>query len=287
MTISETPKEKHPAPEKAYKNLQFLNGPDARIIRILAEFVEPESRFRRHRVRDTIVLFGSARTLPREQAQKNLDGVKARLAGQTTPSDEVTRDLEDAERDLVMSRYYEDAAALAEKITRWTQSIPNGHNRFVVCSGGGPGIMEAANLGAERAGGQSVSLNISLPFEQTPNMYQTPELAFQFHYFFVRKFWFVKMARALVVFPGGFGTCDELFELLTLVQTQKTAKYMPIVIYGSEYWKEVINFDAMVKWGVISREDLNLFRFFDDVDSAFEYLKDELTRHYLKDGTSR
>jgi uncharacterized protein (TIGR00730 family) len=283
MAAELPPKEDLRPPEKAYKNLQFLNSPDARIIRILAEFVEPESRFRRFRVRDTIVFFGSSRIQPAEVARKNYEALRGRLDGNPTPPDELRLALNRAEWTVHMSRYYEEAAQLAERLTTWSRSLANSSNRFLICSGGGPGIMEAANLGARRAGGQSVSLNVSLPSEQHGNPYQTSDLAFEFHYFFVRKFWFVYMAKALVVFPGGFGTLDELFELLTLVQTQKSAKYMPIVIYGKEYWQEVLNFEAMVKWGVISPEDLSLFRFFDDVDSAFEYLRDELTANYLKD----
>lgn len=283
MAAEENLRDSVQRPEKAYKNQQFLNGPDARLVRVLAEFIEPESRFRRYRVRDTIVFFGSARILPGDVAQKNLSALQGRMGATQEPTDELKLALTRAERAAELSRYYDEAAKLAEKLTTWSRSLANSHNRFLICSGGGPGIMEAANLGAQRAGGQSVSLNISLPMEQKGNPYQTPDLAFEFHYFFVRKFWFVYMAKALVVFPGGFGTFDELFELLTLVQTQKSNKYMPIVIYGSEYWKEVINFEALVKWNVISPEDLTLFRFFDDVDQAFEYLREELTTNYLKD----
>jgi uncharacterized protein (TIGR00730 family) len=283
MAAQESLQDGHHHPEKAYKNQQFLNSPDARLVRILAEFIEPESRFRRFRVRDTIVFFGSARIQPGDVAHKNLEALRGRLASTPDPTDELKLALTRAERAAQISRYYDDAAKLSEKLTAWSRTLANSHNRFLICCGGGPGIMEAANLGAQRAGGQSVSLNISLPMEQHGNPYQTPDLAFEFHYFFVRKFWFVYMAKALVVFPGGFGTFDELFELLTLVQTQKSTKYMPIVMYGSEYWREAINFEAMVKWGVISPEDLTLFRFFDDVDLAFEFLRDELTTNYLKD----
>ena len=180
-----------------------------------------------------------------------------------------------------MARYYDDAVTLAERLTKWSKGIPERKRRFVVCSGGGPGIMEAANRGAAQAGGYSIGLNISLPFEQMPNPYQTRELSFEFHYFFIRKFWFVYLAKALVVFPGGFGTLDELFEILTLVQTRKTAKKIPIVLYGEEFWKEVVRFDSLVKWGTISREDLDLFHFANNVDTAFEYIRDELTKRYL------
>ena len=180
-----------------------------------------------------------------------------------------------------------EAGVVAEKLTRWSQSSLKLGKRFYICSGGGPGIMEAANLGASRAKGRSIGFNISLPFEQKPNPYQSPELAFQFHYFFMRKFWFVYLAKALVVFPGGFGTFDEFFELLTLVQTQKTSKHMPIVLYGSEYWHEVVNFESMAKWGTISPADIDLFRTFDDVDETFRYLKSELTRLHLGRGAKQ
>jgi uncharacterized protein (TIGR00730 family) len=259
-------------PQKAYKNLEFLNSPDARTIRVLCEFIEPRGRFRAHGVRDTVVFFGSARTPDKTTAINAL--AEAEKAG-------VPAGIARAKRDLQMARYYEEAAELAERLTRWSLSIPKNGHHFVVCSGGGPGIMEAANRGAERAGGRSVSLNISLPHEQHPNPYVTRELALEFHYFFVRKFWFVYLAKALIVFPGGFGTFDELFEVLTLIQTRKTQKKMPVVIYGSDYWSEVVNFNAFVKWGMISEEDLQLFRFCDTVDDAFTYLRDELTAQYL------
>lgn len=246
-----------PWPLKAYKNLDFLNSPDARIIRVLTEFVEPQGRLRRAGVHNTVVFFGSARVAAPEDKPKN----------------------EAAKR---LSRYYGHAAALAKKISQWSQTIKNPRKRFCICTGGGPGIMEAANRGAQEAGADSVGLNISLPMEQFPNPYQKHDLSFEFHYFFIRKFWFFYLAKALVVFPGGVGTLDELFELLTLVQTRKTSKYMPIVLFGSEFWNEVVNFDALVKWGTIAEKDLKLFRIFDDVDETFEYLKAELTKHYLE-----
>ena len=263
--------------QKAYNDPEFLNSSDARIVRVLAEFIEPDSRFRRNRIRHTIVFFGSTRIMPRDVAERNLRQLEKTAARQKPLTAEMQRACDRAGRDFVMSRYYEDARTLSEKLTRWSMSLPNRRDRFTICSGGGPGIMEAANRGASDAGGQSIGLNISLPMEQHPNPYQSQELAFEFHYFFIRKFWFVYLARALVIFPGGFGTMDELFELLTLVQTRKTRKYMPIIIYGTEYWNEILDFKALVKWGTITSEDLELFRFFDDVDSAFEYLKRELT----------
>jgi uncharacterized protein (TIGR00730 family) len=233
----------------AYLNEQFLNGVDARAIRILSEFLEPLAHFRREKIRDTVVFFGSAR-------------------------------IEEGVGEL--ARYYDDARALARLLTEWSEGLGDGQRRFVVCSGGGPGIMEAANRGAsEVAGGKTVGLNIGLPFEQFPNPYITPELSFEFHYFFMRKFWFAYLAKALVVFPGGYGTLDELMEVLTLTQTQKLAKKMAIILYGSAYWKEVINFDALVKYGMISPEDLNLFQFADDPETAFELLKPALL-HYVQ-----
>jgi len=272
-------------PEKAYKNLEFLNSSDARHIRVLCEFVEPRSRFRRLRIRDTIVFFGSARTPDPEKANAALASLEKEAAAVESPSVELQVQLEKARRGVRNARYYHDAAALAQRLTEWSGELPRKGHRFVVCSGGGPGIMEAANRGAHVAGGRSVALNISLPFEQAGNPYHTPELAFEFHYFFVRKFWFVYLAKALIVFPGGFGTMDELFEVLTLVQTQKSAKTMPIVLYGREFWKEIINFDALVEWGVISPGDLDLFKFCDSVDEAFDYLTTKLHELYLEPGT--
>ena len=266
-------------PEKAYKNLAFLNSADARHIRVLCEFVEPRSRFRKLRVRDTIVFFGSARTLPPEEAEKQWSVAQADAA--KAPSEESQAALRKAERALQHARYYQDAADLAERLTRWSEGLPKSSRHFLICSGGGPGIMEAANRGAHEAGGKSVGLNISLPFEQSLNPYQTPELAFEFHYFFVRKFWFVYLAKAFVVFPGGFGTMDELFEVLTLVQTEKSAKPMPIILYGKEYWEEVIDFQALVDWGTISESDLELFHLCDSVDEAFGYLTERLDAYYL------
>ena len=267
---------------KAYENLTFLKSPSARLIRVLCELIEPEVRFRQHKIKDTIVFFGSARTLSKEAADAKLKNIEELLKKETQPSSDLLLQYDRAKGDVMISRYYEDAVRLAEKLTAWSQKMEEPHNRFIVCSGGGGGMMEAANKGAQMAGGPSLGLNISLPFEQVPNPYQTKELAIEFHYFFIRKFWFFYLAKALIVFPGGFGTLDELFELLTLVQTKKSKKYMPIIIYGTDYWQEVINFKAMVKWGTISREDLNLFHFFDNVDEAFEYLTKELTKLYLQ-----
>src|SRR5512142_1395030 len=228
----------------AYLNEKFLNSPDARAIRMLAEFLEPLAHFRREKIRDTVVFFGSARL----------------------------------REDGPLAEYYDGARTLARLLTEWADQFTNHTYRFVVCSGGGPGIMEAANRGAYDAKGKTIGLNIGLPFEQLPNPYITPELSFEFHYFFMRKFWFAYLSKALVVFPGGFGTMDELMELLTLTQTQKLAKKITIVLYGSEFWKEVVNFDALVKYGTVSPEDLALFQFADDPQTALDILKEGLTR---------
>jgi uncharacterized protein (TIGR00730 family) len=274
---------KHPEPEKAYKNLEFLNSSDARIIRILAEFLEPMQRFKKQKIYDTIVFFGSARTKSPDQANQELESVLDRISQAGKKDDSVLMgELDHAKNQVFLSRYYKDAVELARRMTEWSKALNSVH-RFVICSGGGPGMMEAANKGAVEAGGMSIGLNISLPMEQGSNPYITPDLNFEFHYFFMRKFWFVYLAKALIIFPGGFGTLDELFEVLTLIQTEKVLKRMPIVIYGSEYWKQIINFDNMVKYGVISREDLDLLQFCDSVDEAFEYLKGELTKLYLEE----
>jgi uncharacterized protein (TIGR00730 family) len=232
-------------PPLAYRNEEFLKHPDARPLRILSEYLEPLTHFRNHKIRDTVVFFGSARLT----------------------------------QDGPLGHYYEAARQLARMLTEWGASVDGGVNRFVITSGGGPGIMEAANRGAAEAGGKTIGLNIGLPFEQFPNPYITPELCFEFHYFFMRKFWFAYLAKALVVFPGGFGTLDELFELLTLVQTRKLTKKILIVLYGSDYWNELINFNALVKHGMIAETDLNLFKFADDPASALEILIQGLSIH--------
>ncbi len=273
-------------PIKAYKNLKFLNSPDARALRILAEYLEPLTRFKKYQIVDTIVFFGSARTKPMKEARARLREIEEKvkefeLKGKNVPQSLLDKRAK-AEVDLYMSRYYEDAVELARLITEWSKGLgdANGH-RFVVCSGGGPGIMEAANKGAAKAKGLSIGLNISLPYEQKSNPYITKELIFEFHYFFMRKFWFAYLAKALVIFPGGYGTLDELFEILTLLQTGKIKKKMLVLIYGSEYWRKIVNFDAMVEHGVIDKDDLKLFKFVDSPVEAFEYLKNELTKHYL------
>jgi uncharacterized protein (TIGR00730 family) len=238
--MSENPQAR---PALAYKNDDFLKGPDARALRILSEYLEPLSHFRRQRIRDTIVFFGSARI--REEGP--------------------------------LAEYYRDARALAAMLTAWTKTFRDRSYRFVICSGGGPGIMEAANRGAADAKGKTIGLNIGLPFEQFPNPFITHELNFEFHYFFMRKFWFAYLSKALVVFPGGFGTMDELFEILTLVQTQKLAKKITIILYGTNFWKEIVNFEALVKYGTIAAADLDLFHFADSPEQAMRILQEALT----------
>ena len=251
---------------KAYANEGFLNSKDARSLRMLAEYLEPKSRFDRHRVEDTIVFMGSARTPSREQAEQALR--KAEAEG---------GDLEAARMGLRMSVYYEAARELARRLTQWSKDLDQKERRFVVCTGGGPGIMEAANRGAAEARGMSVGLTISIPNEQFDNEYVTRELSVHFHYFFMRKFWFAYLAKAVIVFPGGFGTFDELFELLTLVQTQKLRKAMPIVVFGTGYWREVVDFDALVRHGTISARDLDLMHHTDSVDDAYDWITRQLT----------
>ena len=267
-----------PAP-LAYQNEPFLNSPDGRILRILAEYQEPLSRFRREQIQDTVVFFGSARFQGHGAARKHLTTVEKNDA--KAPASQHEKTMKSALAAVEMARYYEDARRLAFLLTEWSIQIPARRRRFVVTTGGGPGIMEAANLGAHEAGGKTIGLNINLPFEQYPNPYITPALNFEFHYFFMRKFWFAYLAKALVIFPGGFGTIDELFEILTLAQTDKLAKKILVVIYGSEYWNRIMNFQAFVDAGTVSPEDLNLFKFVNKPEEAFEFLRDGLTEHHL------
>jgi uncharacterized protein (TIGR00730 family) len=259
---------------KAYKNLEFLNSREARTIRLLAEYLEPQARFLRYNITDTVVFFGSARTLPPDEAERRLREVENGKADAAA--------LEAARRHVKLAPYYDEARKLAFLLTQWSKSLGLPSRRFIVCSGGGPGIMEAANRGASEAAGVSVGLGISLPNEPTANPYITRGLAFEFHYFFMRKFWFVYLAKALVVFPGGFGTLDELFEILTLFQTGKTGKRMPVVLYGREFWDEVLDLDALVRWGTIDEADLRLLHPTSTPEDAFEFLRTELTRLYLE-----
>jgi uncharacterized protein (TIGR00730 family) len=262
----------------AYENEAFLNSSDGRILRILSEYAEPLARFRREQIQDTVVFFGSARFHGRNDAE-----AAVRAAEGAGAPDELKR----AQAALDMSRYYEDARRLAHLLTEWAVTIPARRRRFVVTTGGGPGIMEAANLGAKEAGGKTIGLNINLPFEQSANPYITPALNFEFHYFFMRKFWFAYLAKALVIFPGGFGTLDELFEILTLAQTDKLAKKILVVIYGSEYWNKLINFPAMIDAGVISPNDVNLFKLVDSPEEGFEFLREGLTKFHLGEAAKK
>lgn len=272
------PKEQ-PRVDKAYKNNEFLNSPDARVIRIISEFLEPMRRFRYNRIRDTIVFFGSARTKPRKVAQDALARVERQMKKAKRPTKKLQDAFRNAQVDVQMSKYYEDAVDLSLLLSRWSKKLYH-QNRFVVCSGGGPGIMEAANKGAHKAKSRSIGLNISLPFEQNPNPFISDEFNFEFHYFFMRKFWFVYLAKAFVMFPGGFGTLDEMMEVLTLLQTSKIKKKVTLVLYGREYWERIINFKAMVQHRVINQEDLDLITFADTPDEAFKFLVKEIRKNY-------
>jgi uncharacterized protein (TIGR00730 family) len=263
----------------AYQNEPFLNSPDGRILRVLAEYQEPLARFRREQIQDTVVFFGSARFQGSADARTRLSAVEKNHAIASPGQQE--KDLKRALAAVDMARYYEDARRLASLLTAWSIQIPAKRHRFVVTTGGGPGIMEAANLGAHEAGGKTIGLNINLPFEQNPNPYITPSLNFEFHYFFMRKFWFAYLAKALVIFPGGFGTMDELFEILTLAQTDKLAKKILVVIYGKEYWNRILNFQAFVDAGTVAQEDLDLLTFVDTPEEGFEFLREGLTTHHL------
>lgn len=250
--------------QKAYDNHEFLHGRSARPLRVLAEFIEPEERLRKHDIYNTIVFFGSSRSVDNSTFRKQ------------TPDSTVL-----PEKAVRVSNAYESCIELAKRITTWSQKIKDPSKRFYVCSGGGPGIMEAANKGAELAGGKSIGFNITLPFEQFLNPYITQELRFNFHYFFIRKFWFLYYAKALIGFPGGFGTMDEVFELLTLLQTRKIQKQVPVVLFDKTFWNEIINFKSLQEYGVIEPVDLKLFKIIDDVEEAFEYITGQLKKLYL------
>jgi len=278
----------------AYENPAFLGSADGRLIRIVSEYLEPLARFRREQIQDTVVFFGSARFRGRDEADRALELLDNTGSSEPAPSHEqpasvpeiVAGQATDLQRKravsaVEMARFYEDARRLASMLTHWAKQIPSQRHRFVVTSGGGPGIMEAANRGAYEAGGKTIGLNIRLPFEQSPNPYITPSLNFEFHYFFMRKLWFAYLSKALVVFPGGFGTLDEMFEILTLAQTHKLAKKITVVIYGVEYWKKVFNLDVLVDTGAISPKDIELFQFADTPEQAFELLRQGLTENYL------
>ncbi|MEE9299769.1 MAG: LOG family protein [Alphaproteobacteria bacterium] len=256
---------------KAYQDPTFLNSRDARALRILAEYLEPEARFDRLNVKDTIVFLGSARTLPEDDAQAALESAKAGGG-----------DTEQAEMQLRMSHYYGEARELARRLTEWSKGLEGRERRFVICTGGGPGIMEAANRGASEAKGLNVGLTISLPAQEFANTYVTRRLSLHFHYFFMRKFWFTYLAKAIIVMPGGFGTLDEFFEVLTLLQTLKIKKRMPIVLFGTAFWDDIVNFEGLARYGMIDKDDLEFMRRTDSVDEAFEFITGELTKHALE-----
>lgn len=263
----ESDKDFHP---KAYENARFLHSAHARSLRILAEYLEPQSRLRLQKIRSTIVFFGSARSVPEEELDMQLAKLNESWAKERNITPEKIHKRTESFRRL--THYYHEAERLAAKLAAHYQQMPDPRDRHVICSGAGPGMMEAANRGAQKIGAKTVGLSISLPHEQGVNRYLEPPYTFEFHYFFMRKYWFVYLSRALVAFPGGFGTFDELFECLTLVQTQKIRRNLPIVLFGTEFWNNVINFEALIEWGVISPDDLDLFLLTDDIDEAYDYL---------------
>lgn len=268
-------------PEKAYKNLEFLNSANARTVRILSEFYEPQARFKKYNVVDTCVFFGSARLVSSKAAKRKLND----FHNSSDPNSRgYKKELKRLTSLLEMSRYYDDAVILSRKLTEWSISLDSERKRFIICSGGGPGIMEAANKGAKQAGGSSIGLNISIPYEQFVNKYVDPNLAFEFHYFFMRKFWFLYLAKALIVFPGGFGTMDELMEVVTLLQTGKVKKKIKIIVYDEKFWKRIINFEALIESGVISENDLKYLTFSNSIDHAFEEIKSHFEKHFIRNG---
>src|SRR5438445_2403879 len=264
----------------AYLYPEFLESAEARPIRILSEYLEPLRRFKEAKIQDTVVFFGSARVDSRERAERALRTLRAR--GVSDADEQYVKELNKSRRAVEWARYYEDARELARLLTAWAVSLQSENHRFVVTSGGGPGIMEAANRGAREAGGKTIGLNIRLPFEQGANPFITDGLQFEFHYFFMRKFWFAYLAKALVIFPGGFGTCDELFEILTLVQTDKLSKKIEVILYGREYWDQVLDFKPMAEWGAIAEADLSLLQYADTPAEAFEQLRAHLIANHLE-----
>ena len=275
-----SPRRKQKEIDPPYRDPLFMESPQARPVRILTEYIDPLERLRRENVGDTIVMFGSARIRSREQALAHLH--KLRKSKRNRASLEYRADLRDAKSALEMSRYYEEARELSRRITSWAMSLGDHPRRFVICSGGGPGIMEAANLGASEAGGKSIGLSIQLPHEQRPNDYISPELSFMFHYFFMRKLWFAQLAKALIIFPGGFGTMDELWEMLTLMQTGKLQRRNLILIYGRKYWDRVLDWKHMLRCGTINRHEYGLLEFADTVDQAFERVRNGLEMHHME-----
>jgi uncharacterized protein (TIGR00730 family) len=269
----------------AYLNPEFLESAEARPIRILSEYLEPLRRFKEQKIQDTVVFFGSARVDSRERAERALKTLRAR--GVSVADQQFEVELQKSRKAVEWARYYEDARELARLLTVWSQTIQSDHHRFVVTSGGGPGIMEAANRGAREGGGKTIGLNIRLPFEQGANPYITDGLHFEFHYFFMRKFWFAYLAKALVVFPGGFGTLDEMFEILTLVQTDKLSKKIEVILYGRDYWDQVLDFKPMAEWGAIAEPDLDLLQRADTPIDAFEQLRSHLSEHHIEATTAQ
>src|SRR5260221_3349824 len=268
----------------AYMDPEFLETDDARPLRILAEYLEPLRRLKQQNIQDTVVFFGSARVHSRADAARTLD----RLRKRNDPRSKVhAAAVKRSRKALAWSRFYEDARELAHKLSVWSLSLESERHRFVVCSGGGPGIMEAANRGAHEAGGKSIGFNIRLPFEQGANRYITEGLHFEFHYFFMRKFWFAYLAKALVIFPGGFGTLDEMFEILTLAQTQKLSKQLGVFIYGREYWEEILDLKPMLEWGAINPADLDLLQWVNTPDEAIETLRAHLIAYHLVPQTAQ
>ena len=268
----------------AYMDTAFLDSDDARPIRIIAEYLEPLRRLKEQNIQDTVVFFGSARVHSRMRAERALERLQKRNGRRTADH---AAALKRSRKALEWSRYYEDARALAHELTKWSLSLESPRHRFAVCSGGGPGIMEAANRGASEAGGKTVGFNIRLPFEQGANRYITEGLHFEFHYFFMRKFWFAYLAKALVIFPGGFGTLDEMFEILTLAQTQKLSKQLGVFMYGREYWEEVLDLQPLVEWGAINPLDLKLLNWVDSPEDAFEQLRAHLMAYHLVPETAQ
>jgi hypothetical protein len=264
-------------PQKSYDNKEFIHSGNGRLIRILSEYLYPEQRFKKYNINKTIIFFGSARIKPKDTVQKEIAEIERKLLSvKNNPQKEkLMNELHQLDKKLEMSRYYEESYELSYKLSKWSETLP-GKNKFFICTGGGPGIMEAANKGAYAAGAKTIGLNISLPVEQDPNPYITPELNFEFHYFFMRKFWLVYPAIALIVFPGGFGTIDEMMEVLTLRQTEKFKKPRLILLYSEEYWKKIINFDALVEYGMISKEDTKLFFTANSPDEAMLVLQNNL-----------
>src|SRR5712671_3138306 len=272
-------------PPVAYLYPDFLESQEARPIRILSEYLEPLRRFKQQKIQDTVVFFGSARVDSRERAERALQTLRAR--GDRDAHEQYELELSKSRKAVEWARFYEDARELARLLTEWSMALKYENHRFVVASGGGPGIMEAANRGAREAGGKTIGLNIRLPFEQGANPYITDGLHFEFHYFFMRKFWFAYLSKALVVFPGGFGTLDEMFEILTLVQTDKLSKKIGVVLYGREYWEQVLDLKPMAEWGAIAEKDLELLHYADTPADAFEQLRDHLIAHHLEPNTEQ